>query len=139
EKKVLHIWSAACSTGEEPYSLLMLFQDHFPGIKVKITATDIDEKILKRAQQGIYKPQSLKGLPEEKKSNYFIFKDGLYFINNELKKQVTIKKHTLLNDPYPTNIDMIVCGTVFIYFTDPAPASVYKSFSKRLSQGGMLF
>src|SRR5699024_6537176 len=57
EKKVLHIWSAACSTGEEPYSLLMLFQDHFPGIKVKITATDIDEKILKRAQQGIYKPQ----------------------------------------------------------------------------------
>src|SRR5699024_2854372 len=60
EKIGLHIWCAACSTGEEPYSLLMLFQHHFPGIKVKITATDIDEKILKRAQQGIYKPQSLK-------------------------------------------------------------------------------
>lgn len=139
EKKVLHIWSAACSTGEEPYSLLMLFQDHFPGIKVKITATDIDEKILKRAQQGIYKPQSLKDLPEEKKSKYFIFKDGLYFINNDLKKQVTFKKHNLLNDPYPTNIDMIVCRNVLIYFTDPAKDLVYKAFSKALSPGGMLF
>src|SRR5699024_12641795 len=97
EKKVFEIWSAACSTGEEPYSLLMLIQDHLPRIKVKITTTDIDEKILKIAQQGIYKPQSLKDLPEEKKSKYFIFKDGLYFINNDLKKQVTFKKHNLLN------------------------------------------
>src|SRR5699024_11886364 len=99
EKKVLHMWRAGCSNGEEPYSLLMLFQDNFPGIKVKITATEIDEKILKRAQQGIYKPQSLKDLPEEKKSKYLIFKDGLYFINNDLKKKVTFKKDNLLNDP----------------------------------------
>src|SRR5699024_12842321 len=105
EKKDLHIWSAACSTGEEPYSLLMLFQDHFPGIKVKITATDIDEKILKRAQQGIYKSQSLKDLHEEKKSKYFIFKNGLYLINNVLKKKDTYKKQNLFTDKYMKNID----------------------------------
>src|SRR5699024_8063827 len=61
------------------------------------------------------------------------------FINNDLKKQVTFKKHNLLNDPYPTNIDMIVCRNVLIYFTDPAKDSVYKAFSKALSPGGMLF
>lgn len=138
-KKELHIWSAACSTGEEPFSLLMLFKDQFPDVKVSITATDIDEKILERAKEGVYKPQSLKDLPEDKKSKYFIFKDGLYYIDNSLKKQVTFRKHNLLNDAYPVNMDMIVCRNVLIYFTDPAKATIYQAFSKSLRQEGMLF
>lgn len=138
-KKELHIWSAACSTGEEPFSLLMLFKDQFPDVKVSITATDIDEKILERAKEGVYKPQSLKDLPEDKKSKYFIFKDGLYYIDNSLKKQVTFRKHNLLNDAYPVNMDMIVCRNVLIYFTDPAKSTIYQAFSKSLRQEGMLF
>lgn len=138
-KKELHIWSAACSTGEEPFSLLMLFKDQFPDVKVSITATDIDEKILERAKEGVYKPQSLKDLPEDKKSKYFIFKDGLYYIDNSLKKQVTFRKHNLLNDAYPVNTDMIVCRNVLIYFTDPAKSTIYQAFSKSLRQEGMLF
>src|SRR5699024_4634096 len=74
-----------------------------------------------------------------KKSKYFIFKDGLYFINNDLKKQVTFKKHNLLNDTYQTNIDMIDCRNVLIYFTDTAKDSDYKSFSKKYSSDEMIF
>ena len=71
KKKQLNIWSAACSTGEEPYSLLIMMKDHFPDVKVSVLATDIDEKILEKAQQGIYKEQALKELPKDKKSEIF--------------------------------------------------------------------
>jgi len=138
-KRQINIWSAACSTGEEPYSLAILLREHFPQLKVNILATDLDDKALAKAKQGAYGEQSLKALPSEKKAKYFTFENNKYNIKNELKPMITFKKHNLLKDPYPKNMDLIVCRNVLIYFTDEAKDYVYQNFSKSLVDKGILF
>ena len=138
-RKKLRIWSAACSTGEEPYSLAMMLHEHFNGLDYSILATDIDEKVLNRARNGIYKAQSLKGLPIQKKSTYFTSKNESFYIDDALKRNITFKKHNLLKDRYPLNIDLIVCRNVLIYFTNDAKEYIYTNLGKSLSSNGILF
>lgn len=138
-KKALRIWSAACSTGEEPYSLAIMMKEHFPQIKIEIIATDLDEKVLARAQEGQYKKQALKDLPLPLQKKYFNEDNGIYHIDSALKKSITFKKHNLLVDKYPQNVDLIVCRNVLIYFTDEAKHMIYQNFSKSLVEDGILF
>lgn len=138
-KEKLTIWSAACSTGEEPYTLAMIFNDHFSHLKVDILATDLDEKVLDKARLGHYKAQSLKDLPVDKKSKYFMYKDNTYMVDERLKRSITFKQHNLLNDPYPAKVDLIVCRNVLIYFTDDAKETIYQRFSHSLIEQGILF
>lgn len=138
-KRQINIWSAACSTGEEPYSLAILLRENFPQIKANIIATDLDDKALAKAKQGVYAEQSLKALPEDKKAKYFTFKNNQYYINNDMKQMINFKKHNLLKDAYPKNMDLIVCRNVLIYFTDEAKDFVYTNFSKSLIDDGVLF
>ena len=138
-KSSINIWSAACSSGEEPYSLAILFKEHFPHINLSILATDIDEKILEKAKQGIYAPNALKDLPIHKKSKYFKHENGLYYVLDDLKRNITFRKHDLLKERYPTNIDLIVCRNVLIYFTDEAKDLIYKGLSEALTEEGVLF
>lgn len=135
----ISIWSAACSTGEEPYSLAMLLREHFSQINVHIYATDIDEGALEKAGKGIYAQQSLKQLPAKFKEKYFTKIDDLYEIDPSLKKLITFKKHNLLADRYPQNCDLIVCRNVLIYFTDEAKTLIYRGFSRTLRDQGILF
>src|SRR5690625_1857064 len=139
DKINLTIWSAACSTGEEPYSLAIMLKENFPEIRANILATDIDEKALDKAKQGIYKEQSLKDLPEIYKNKYFVQKNGLCYLDNHIKKMINFKKHNLLADRYPQNVDLIICRNVLIYFTDEAKQKIYTDFSNSLSQNGILF
>jgi len=140
EKKAgIKIWSAACSTGEEPYSLAIMLNEHFKEIDVSIIATDIDEKALEKAKLGTYDAHSLKELSSKKKSKYFLFNNNKYCIDERLKSNISFKKHDLLKDPYPGNVDLIVCRNVLIYFTDPAKKMIYKRFGEALSQNGFLF
>src|SRR5699024_52221 len=138
-KRKLNIWSAACSTGEEPYSVAMLFNEYFPHIKVNIIGSDIDNVVLTQAKQGCYYEQSLKNLPDRFKNNYFTYENGLYHVNRSIKQMVSFKKHNLLADPYPNNIDLILCRNVLIYFTDEAKEKIYQSFSESLNDKGVLF
>jgi chemotaxis protein methyltransferase CheR len=135
----ISIWSAACSTGEEPYSLAILLREYFPNIKVKILATDLDDNVLQRAQEGIYPKQALKDLPQPLVKKYFTEKNQLFHIDPLLKKDITYKKHNLLADSYPKNMDLIVCRNVVIYFTDEAKDMIYNNFGKSLKQDGVLF
>ena len=135
----LQIWSAACSTGEEPYSLAIMLKEHFSDLRASILATDIDEGVLRRAELGIYNEQALKNLSASKKSQYFMFKNNKYYIDNELKSMITFKKHDLLKDSYPKNIDLIVCRNVLIYFTDYAKDLIYQRLSESLVKNGVLF
>src|SRR5690625_4769817 len=139
DKNRLNIWSAACSTGEEPYSLAILLKERFPSLQVQILATDIDKGALNKARQGIYKEQSLKDLPKTYKNKYFIQKNGLCYLDNQIKKMVNFKSHNLLADRYPQNIDLIICRNVLIYFTDEAKQEIYTHFSDSLNQNGILF
>ena len=140
KKDGLKIWSAACSTGDEPYSLVMLLNKYLPFHKIKITATDIDKQVLALAKQGVYTGRSVKGLPEDFKKNYFnVRPDGAYEVKSEVKNCVTFKEHNLLKDYYPNGCDLIVCRNVLIYFTEEAKDKIYADFYKSLNHGGYLF
>lgn len=133
------IWSAACSSGDEPYTLAMLLSQHIDLSKVEILATDLDEKILARAKEGIYTDRALKEVPEALKKRYFTYENNVYRIDPMLKKAITFKKHNLLEDPYPKNFDLIVCRNVMIYFTEEAKHAIYQKFSHSLRDQGIFF
>lgn len=138
--KRLKIWSAACSTGDEPYSLAMVLSKFVPMEQIKIIATDIDKQVLSKAKLGVYNEKSLKGLPSEYIKQYFTkVNDKTYQISPKVKKCVEFKEHNLLKDPYPTNCDLIVCRNVLIYFTEEAKEEVYKKFNASLKKDGFLF
>lgn len=139
DRKKLSIWSAACSTGEEPYSIAILIKQYFPNIDFQVLATDIDENALDKAKMGVYTEQALKELPELLKHNYFSYEQGFYHISKEIKKHVRFRKHDLLADRYPVATDLIICRNVLIYFTDWAKDKIYQHFSESLRQNGVLF
>lgn len=139
EKKKLKIWSAACSTGEEPHSIAIMMKEHFPSIQVEIIATDLDDKVLARAKEGQYKEQALKDLPKQFKEKYFKETNGIFQVDKALQRSITFKKHNLLVDKYPQNVDLIVCRNVLIYFTDEAKDMIYQNFSDALIKDGILF
>ncbi len=134
------IWSAACSTGDEPYTIAMIMSKYFSLDKIKITATDIDDDVLAFAEAGIYSAKSLVDLPKEYLDAHFKkIDDKNYAISDKIKKCVTFKKHNLLEDKYFSNMSMIVCRNVVIYFTDEAKDKVYMNFHNSLRDNGILF
>ena len=133
------IWSAACSTGEEPYSLAMVLSHHLPLSQVNILATDLDENVLQKAKLGLYPERSLAEVPKPVQSKYFVQEGHFYKVKDEIKRTVNFKKHNLLRDPYESNFDLIVCRNVMIYFTEEAKDQIYANFSKALRPCGILF
>lgn len=137
--KNLKIWSAACSTGDEPYSLVMALSRQVPIENIKIIATDIDKQVIDTARMGLYNEKSIAAVPDDLKKKYFTKVGNSYQISNEIKKRVEFKEHDLLKDTYPTGCHMIVCRNVVIYFTEEAKDEVYRKFRKSLVKDGVLF
>ena len=137
--KPLKVWSSACSTGEEPYSLVMLLSKFFDLKDIKVLASDIDDGAIEKANLGIYSEKSLVNLPDEFKVKYFDKLGSSFKIKEIIKNQVIFKKIDLLKDPFPVNMDLITCRNVMIYFTDEAKDLLYKKFHKSLSDDGILF
>ncbi|MCB7070045.1 protein-glutamate O-methyltransferase CheR [Caldibacillus sp. 210928-DFI.2.22] len=135
----LKIWSAACSTGEEPYTIAMVLSNFLPLSEIKILATDLDENAIQKAKIGAYQERSLQEVPEQMKRKFFFKDQNHYLIHEEVKRTITFKKHNLLADPFDKNFDLIVCRNVLIYFTEEAKNSLYKKFSASLKPGGVLF
>lgn len=139
ENKRLKIWSAACSTGEEPYSIAMVLSSHIPLNEISILATDLDKGVLERAKVGVYPERSIKEVPPAILKKYFE-QDGQFFqVKDEIKRTVTFRQHNLLEDRYDSGFDLIVCRNVMIYFTEEAKDLIYMNFSKALRPGGILF
>lgn len=135
----LKIWSAACSTGEEPYTLAMIVDMLGLLNQTELRATDIDEGALARASKGTYLERSLREVPESVCRRYFT-EDGLqYHIDPKLKQAVRFSKQNLLSDPFEEGFDLIVCRNVMIYFTEEAKHLLYQKFAKALRPGGVLF
>ena len=137
--KRLKVWSAACSTGEEPYSLAMVLSHHVPLSQVQILATDLDENVIQKAKLALYPERSLAEVPKDVQAKYFTQEPPFYKVKDEIKRTVTYKKHNLLKDPYEANFDLIVCRNVMIYFTEEAKDQIYENFSRALRPGGILF
>jgi len=135
----LKIWSAACSTGDEPYSLVMALSKHMPLSKIKIFATDLDKVVIEKAKAGLYSAKSIESVPADLKKKYFTQIGPSFKIADEVKACVEFKEHNLLKDTYPQNYDFIVCRNVLIYFTEEAKDEVFVKFLKSLKPGGVLF
>ncbi len=137
--KRLKIWSAACSTGDEPYSLVMALSELIDIKDIKIYATDIDKQVLAQAKTGLYNAKSIAGVPDKYKKKYFTQIGASYQISDEIKSHVEFREGNLLRDKYPDKCHMIVCRNVLIYFTEEAKHEVYKKFNDSLVDDGILF
>jgi len=137
--KRLKIWSAACSTGEEPYSLVLTLSELIPKKFIQILATDIDKEALNKAKIGIYSSRSVANVPPHLLRQYFVKVGDSYQIHDEIKQCVQFRQHNLLSDPYPDKCDLIVCRNVLIYFTEESKDQIYKNFYNALKDEGILF
>lgn len=135
----LKVWSAACSTGDEPYSLVMALSKHVPLTSIKIFATDLDKQIIAKAKVGLYNSKSIQAVPADFKKKYFTPVGPSFKVADEIKARVEFKEHNLLKDAYSTGYHMIVCRNVLIYFTEEAKEEVFRKYFNSLAPGGVLF
>ena len=136
----IRIWSAGCSSGQEPYSLAImlyeLLERQFLNIKVEIIATDIDKDCLRRADKGIFDKESLKGLTPYHIKRFFIPVRGEYMVVPHVKEFVTVKELNLIHDPVVKNVDMVMCRNVFIYFNRSLQEHLIMKFYEALEDDG---
>lgn len=132
----LKIWSAGCSNGAEPYSVAIILQELKALDRAKILATDIDQVVLDKAGRGVYLRNEVRSLPPKLLAKYFQPEGESYRFNEDLKKRVEFKYHNLLQDPYPQEMDLIICRNVIIYFTEEAKTQLYLGFNRSLRDGG---
>jgi len=135
----LRIWSAGCSTGEEPYTLAMVLMQNFRNLNFSVTATDIDDEVLNKARAGNYNDKAVANLPKHYLSKYLRQQETTYTVTDEVKKKVKFSKQNLLKDVFDINYDLILCRNVVIYFTEQSKAYLYRRFYEALKSGGVLF
>ncbi len=144
-RKRLAVWSAGCSTGEEPYTLRIVMDDHFTAVgegEATIVGTDISTNVITRARQGIYNERALRFVPPLALQKYFgPERDGLRQASPALRAAVTFTVHNLFKDPPPGEaFDIIFCRNVMIYFDKPTQAKlVDEIFTRALRPDGYLF
>ncbi|QGT99059.1 Chemotaxis protein methyltransferase CheR [Candidatus Syntrophocurvum alkaliphilum] len=138
-KKKLKVWSAGCSTGEEPYSLAMLFKEKFPDTVDEIYATDLDIEVLDKAQIGIYSEKAIQSLEYNYQKKYFIQNKNFFKIKEDIKSMVKFQRQDLLKEAFTKNNDLILCRNVVIYFTEETKQKLYKKFTNSLNANGVLF
>jgi len=139
QKSVLKVWSAACSSGAEPYSLAIILNELTSNRRHRIEASDIDRNILEAATGGRYNPDQVRNVPASRLAKYFRREGNLFYINDSIKKMVKFRRHDLLLDPLGQGYDLIACRNVTIYFTRDAQVKLNIKFHRALNPGGVLF
>lgn len=134
------IWSAGCSTGEEPYTLSMILKDILPpGYDFQIIASDLSLKSLMVGKQGFYPTSRVDGIPPKYLSRFFTKTDTGYQANKELMSPIRFDYHNLKNDNGIRNMDIVFCRNVLIYFDEPAQFRVVTHFWNALGPHGYLY
>ncbi|NIR33200.1 MAG: hypothetical protein GWO11_01650 [Desulfuromonadales bacterium] len=139
----LRLWSAGCCGGEEPYSLAILWLEHFgPGdapCRVEIIGTDIDSASLERAEAGLYDHSSLREVPSEVKARYFSRRNGRFLLHPEVRELVRFRRHNLKSDPPPRNVALVLCRyLVFTYYSGQRRLNASRRLLHALRPGGAL-
>lgn len=142
----IRIWSAACSTGQEPYSIAMVIDDvlhsgKYPGVRLEqfeIVATDISPSVLFLANSGRYNQLAMsRGLPENYRTKYFTQQGKIWVVNPPLKSRITFKKFNLQDHPSTLGkFDFVLCRNVAIYFTDQFKRELFRRIHGILNQPG---
>jgi len=137
----LDIWSAACSTGQEPYSIMMMLKEKMPDIAAitRVVGTDISQETIDKAVKGIYsKFEVERGMPENLLPKYFSQEGAGYKINESLRQNIQFKKHNLIADPYPGPFDIVFIRNVAIYFEDSVKKDIFKKIRNVTKPDGIL-
>lgn len=143
DRRMLRVWSAGCSTGEEPYTIAMLINEkgHFGGWDIEIHGSDINQRVLQTARRGVYRSNSFRTTERYFMSKYFIEEDGSFRISDAARKHVNFSYLNLL-DPFKSKflgkMDVIFCRNVLIYFDNASRRRVIENFHDRLVDGGYL-
>ncbi|NEP43199.1 MAG: tetratricopeptide repeat protein [Okeania sp. SIO2H7] len=141
KQKTLRLWSAGCSTGEEPYSLAILAREliaDWQDWKILILGTDINERVLEKARKGVYGSWSFRQVDISRQNRYFQRVKGEWKLDDEIQKMVRFFRHNLVKDDCPENLDLIICRNVFVYFKPELISLVVRKFSEALRQEGYL-
>src|SRR5499425_861364 len=140
--RTLRIWSAGCSTGEEPYSIAITIADSLSfadSWNVEILATDVGRQALKHAERGIYSGRSIASVSEKQLANHFSALDGGQQVKPRLRKMVSFAQMNLASPVYLGRMDAIFCMNVLIYFSEERRRALVQRFYETLEPGGYLF
>ena len=141
-RRLIRVWSAGCATGEEPYSLAILFHellgDDLKNWRIRICATDLDAETLEQAKRGVYSDFSFRGVDRDYVERYFVHNHGGYEIRPEIKALVHFERRDLLADPPPRRMSLILCRNVLIYFNREQHERIFTTFHRALDKGGYL-
>jgi two-component system CheB/CheR fusion protein len=143
ESRSLRVWSAGCSSGEEPYSIAMLLAEHLgdaaDDYTVKIYGTDVDEEALTVARQAVYRTEQLKDVPDRLIDRYFIREGQMYRLRRDIRRWCIFGSHNLTQAPPLSHVDLLVCRNVLIYFTSELQDRILARFHYAIRDGGFLF
>ncbi|MDJ0868803.1 MAG: CheR family methyltransferase [Myxococcota bacterium] len=137
------VWSAGCSSGEEPYSVVMLALEAGlePGRDLRVYGSDISRQMLQKARRGVYREASFRETAAPLRRKYFVEKDGVYRISDEIKKHVNFAHLNLVDDSRAAllgSLDVILCRNVIIYFDLDTKRRLVSTFHDKLRPGGYL-
>ncbi len=142
-KRRLRIWSAGCSTGQEPYTIAMCLVQRYPQLKnwdFRILATDVDTDVLAKAARGVYSQDELEGLNAQQAKMFERSGDGAIRVPANLRNLMTFKPLNLMKAwPFKGPFDAIFCRNVTIYFDKPTQTEVFKRFAGLLGDEGYLY
>lgn len=145
-KPKLRIWSSASSSGEEAYTIAMLYLERlkpkYPELEIEIVGTDINNAVLETAKRGVYRDYSIRNMPKKYLDKYFQAENGRYHLRDEVKRLARFE-HVNLSDQLKMrqiqNFDIIFCCNVLIYFDTKSKVSVISNLYNSMSRGGYLF
>ncbi len=143
KRERLSIWSIGCASGEEPYSLFLLWkwrlEKAWPQVRLSVVATDIDGDLLKRAEERRYKKSSLREVPEEIVEAFFEREDDLYRLKVPLGESIEFRRHDILREETYSDIDLVLCRNLaFTYFSKESQILVLKKIAFGLREKGYL-
>ena len=143
EDEPIRVWSAGCSTGEEAYSIAILFSEVMEELEVsrdvKIFATDVDSKAIEQAGKGVFSENIIDDVTPDRLSKYFIKQNDQYQICKEIRRMIVFATHNMFSDPPFGKLDLIVCRNVMIYFQPVLRRGLFAIFHSALKNNGYLF
>ena len=142
-REEVRIWVPACSSGEEAYTLAILFREWATknGCMANITlfASDIDQQALAKAREGVYSNEALASVPESLVHTYFIPKNGHYIIRKDIRDMIIFAEQDIIQNPPFSKVDLISCRNLMIYLENETQQKVFEIFHYSLKTNGYLF
>ena len=143
EDEPIRVWSAGCSTGEEAYSIAILFQEVMEELSVKrdvkIFATDVDSRAIEQAGKGIFSENIIDDVTPDRLAKFFLKQNDQYHISKEIRRMIVFATHNMFSDPPFGKLDLISCRNVMIYFQPVMRRGLFAIFHSALKNGGFLF